>query len=302
MNPLQLVSDRQGVWSATANLLKARYEGARWITLALSISGALLTAVASQSQGDRRTYVAITAAVLFAIVGFLSARSLGSENATRWLRARSASEALKREAYTYAAGAEPYEDPATRNSKLNQKREEIENAVDEMIGDAVPEGKGSAPTGMLTAQEYIQTRVEKQIKGYFEPKANAAQRTAVLLRWVETGLAVAAACLTAVVAAVDKYPLGWQFDFMALIAVITAVSSSIAAHMAAGRYDFTVANYRATARRLRNALAEAPDTFAAPSPEWSAFVKRCEEILWDANNTWLAKMSKPAERTVAPPR
>jgi hypothetical protein len=291
MNALQLVSDRQGVWSATANRLKARYERARWATFVLS----------SQFDGECRTYLAIAAAVLFAVASFLTARALGSENATRWLRARAASEALKREAYKYAAGVEPYDDPATRTSKLNHEREEIEQSVDEIIGDAEPAGKGSAPTGPLTPEEYIQTRVEKQIDGYFEPKANAAQRTAASLRWIEAGLALAAACLTAVVAATEKDLFGWDFDFMALIAVVTAVASMIAAHIAAGRYDFTVANYRATARRLRNALVAAPETFTPGTPEWSAFVKECEAILWDANNTWIAKWTKPLERPGAAP-
>jgi hypothetical protein len=300
MNPLQLVSDRQGVWSATANRLKARYERARWMTFALSIGGAVLGTIASQLDGDQRTQVAILGAVLFAIAGFLTARALGSHNATRWLRARAASEALKREGYKYAAGAAPYDDPATRNSKLNHEREEIEKTVDEMLGDASPEGRGSAPKGPMSPEEYIQTRVQKQISEYFEPKANSAQRTASALRWVEAGLALAAACLTAIVGVIEKDPLGWGFDFVALTAVITAVSAMVVAHMEAGRYDFTVASYRSTARRLRNALAGAPESFVPGSPEWSAFVNECEGILWEANNTWIAKWTSPSERPPAP--
>jgi hypothetical protein len=292
MAPLQLVCDRQGVWSATANRLKARYDHARWITFALSIGGALLGAIASQLTGEARTHAAIAGAMLFAIIGFLTARSLGSQNATGWLRARAASEALKREAYKYAAGAAPYDDPATRNSKLNHEREEIEKSVDEMIADAAPSGKGSAPTGPMTPEEYIQTRIENQINAFFEPKANAAQRTARTLRRLEAGLALLTACLTAAIGVTKKDPLGWNFDFIVLTGVMTTVSGVILAHIEASRYEFTVANYRATARRLRNALTEAPETFVAPSPEWSAFVNDCEGILTDANNTWVDKWSK----------
>ena len=298
MDPLQLVSERQGIWSATANRLKARYDNARKFVLALSIAGALLATFASQNPSeDARRYLALTAALCFAVVTFTTARALGNQNATTWLRARAASEALKKEGFKFAAGAAPYDDAATRKAKLNAAREEIERGVDEIIGDAAPRGKGSAPTTALAPEEYIKTRIEKQINDYFEPKANEAQRGAARWRWLEAALALAAACFTTAAAVVPgKNAL---FDFAAFTGVITTIASAVVAHLAASRYDFTVANYRATARRLRGVLADAPESFTAPSPEWSAFVNACEEILWDANNTWLAESGKAAEASPA---
>jgi hypothetical protein len=298
MDPLQLVSERQGIWSETANRLKAQYETARWRTFLLSIGGAMLATLASQVSGGDRKFAALAAALCFAIAAFITARSLGNQNATLWLRARAASEALKKEAFTYAAGAAPYDDPLTRKSTLNQARDEIERSVDEIIGYAAPTGRGSAPKTQLTPEEYVKNRVEKQIVEYFEPKANAAQRTAARLRWVEGFLALAAAVLSTAAAVIDKHEF---FDIAAIMGVVTTISSALVAHISAGRYDFTVASYRATARRLRNVLAEAPETFNAPSPEWSAFVNECESILWDANNTWLAKWAKPSDAPATAP-
>jgi hypothetical protein len=302
MDPLQLVNERQGIWSATATRLKSRYDGARRFVLALSIAGALLATVAGQlrepQHEQERRGAALAAGLCFAIVTFTTARALGKQNATTWLRARAASEALKKEGFRYAAGAEPYEDPATRRTRLNAAREEVERGVDEIIGDAAPLGKGSTPTSALTPEEYIKNRVEKQIVGYFEPKANVAQRAAARWRWIEAALALAAACLTTAAGVVTPTK-GVVFDIAALTGVLTTVASAVVAHIAASRYDFTVANYRATARRLRSVLAEAPESFTAPSPEWSAFVNACEAILWDANNTWLSVSVKAAETVPA---
>jgi SMODS and SLOG-associating 2TM effector domain 1 len=93
-----------------------------------------------------------------------------------------------------------------------------------------------------------------------------------------------------VVGAADKKALG-DFDFVALTSVLTTIAGAVVAHIEASRYGFLVTTYRATARRLRNELTKAA-TFSAPSPEWSAFVNRCETILADEDGGWLAKWTK----------
>ena len=294
MNPLQLTGERQAVWSATANRLKARYSGTRSIAFALSITGAFLAVLASQRpEGQVRLYLAILSAVLFALVSFLTARVLGAQRAMDWLRARVASEALKREAFRHAATAAPYDDLATKDSRLNSERERIEEDVDDLIGYCVPSGLGSTPTETITPDEYIERRIERQINQFLEPKAAHNQRIAVSLRRAEFGLALITTCITAIVGVAGKDPAGWGFDFVALTAVLTTVSGAILAHIEAGRYEFTATNYRATARRLKNALVQRPANFTAPSAEWSAFVNSCEAILTEENNTWMAKWSKP---------
>src|SRR5262249_19573207 len=116
-------ADRQSLWSKTATALKSSVEFARWTTFLLSILGALLATIASQLDQPRlRLCVAITGAVALAAMSFLSARLLTGVHVSNWVRARAASEALKTAAYKYAAFAAPYNDPATRDTLLNEER------------------------------------------------------------------------------------------------------------------------------------------------------------------------------------
>src|SRR6266498_2964474 len=103
MTALAETADRQFLWSSTASVLKRRVEIARWVTFAFSILGALLAAIASQLNDPSRMYFAIAGAVLLAVVSFITSRLLSGLQITNWLRARNAAEALKREAYKYAA-------------------------------------------------------------------------------------------------------------------------------------------------------------------------------------------------------
>ncbi len=146
MLPLDETANRQAVWSSTANRLKATYDRARQVTFALSIAAALLATVASQLEDKPRLYLSVTSAVMLGLVSFLSARLLSNARAAAWVRARAASEALKREGFKFAASAAPYDDPATRDDRLNDERERIERDLEDLLGEAVPaSGEGSVP-------------------------------------------------------------------------------------------------------------------------------------------------------------
>jgi drug/metabolite transporter (DMT)-like permease len=123
MTPLAETADRQSLWSTTAGVLKRRVEIARWVTFTFSIFGALLAAIASQLNDPARMYFAIAGAALLAVVSFVKSRLLAGGQITNWARARTASEALKREAYKYAASVTPYDDPLKRDAAFNSERE-----------------------------------------------------------------------------------------------------------------------------------------------------------------------------------
>src|SRR5262245_37074512 len=173
MTALAETADRQSLWSSTANALKRRVEIARWVTFAFSILGALLAAIASQLDDPPRTYFALAGAVLLAVVSFVKSRLLGGLQLPNWLRARTASEALKREAYRYAASVKPYDDPLKRDAALNSERERIERDVDDLLASAVSNAKaGSAPRDKLSRDEYVAGRVRAQIDRFYLPRAN----------------------------------------------------------------------------------------------------------------------------------
>jgi hypothetical protein len=292
MPSLEEAANSQAVWSSTANHLKANYDRARQVTFALSIAAALLATIASQLEDNPRLVLAITSAVILGLVSFLSARLLNSARSSAWVRARAASEAIKREAFKFAASAAPYEDPATRDERLNEEREKIEKDVSDLLGEVVPaSSKGSVPRDLLAPDDYVAVRVRGQVEKFYEPKANAYSKAARALRTAEFLLSMVAAVITAAVGVAGKELFGLHFDFVALTAVLTTIAGAVLAHIEASRYDFLVMTYRATARRLRNELARAG---AAPMPAaWSAFVGRCEGIIAEENNGWVAKWSAP---------
>jgi SMODS and SLOG-associating 2TM effector domain 1/Protein of unknown function (DUF4231) len=293
MTALAETADRQSLWSNTAGVLKRRVEIARWVTFAFSILGALLAAIASQLNDPPRMYFAIAGAVLLAVVSFVTSRLLGGLQITNWLRARTASEALKREAYKYATSVRPYDDPLKRDAALNIERERIERDVDDLLPSAVSSAKaGSAPRGKLSRDEYIASRVREQIDRYYLPRADANKRIAVSLRWTEFSLALAATIITAMVGVAGKELFGIKFDFVALTAVLTTIAGAVLAHIEATRCDFLVMIYRATARRLSAEVANIDDVNALSAEQWSDFVNRCEATISDENTSWAAKWTK----------
>jgi hypothetical protein len=301
MTALTEVADRQALWSQTADALKKGIERSRWIALALSIAGALLATIASQLDKNPRLYVGVAGTVALAIVTIITGRLASSSNIAHWVRARAASEALKRAAYRYAAAAAPYDDPATCDDKLDQERARIDDDVDDLSGFQVKVvGLGSAPRDRIDRAAYIAKRVTRQIEYYVE-KADIAAGKARSLRWVEFGLSALATVVTAAVGVAGKDAFGFPFDVVALTAVLTTMAGAILAHIESSRYDFLVTSFRASARRLSDQRAKMRDIDGSPAADWSAFVDRCENILSEESNSWVAKWTKPSAATGAQP-
>lgn len=289
---LETVAQSQGQWSETANQLKARFERVRSMVFALSTAAALLAAISSQLDGRPRQALAVLSTVCMGVVTFLASRLLDARHSQAWVRARAASEALKQTAYRRAALAAPYDDPATADAALRSEAGTILTDVDDLNVHRAETGRSSAPTGPIAPADYVAKRVREQAE-WHERKAAAAQRSAKRWRAIEFSLALLTAIITAVVGSLDKTFLG-PIDFVALTAVLTTLSGAILAYVEASRYDFIVSTYRATARRLRMEETAAPVGATTPSADWSAFVARCEGILQEQNNSWVAKFSAPA--------
>jgi len=297
------VADRAAGWSAAADQIKSTQTMARWAVFGLSVAGALLAAMAGQIPTDQagahtptHSCVAMLAAALLALGTFISGRFLGAAKASTWVRARAASEALKREAFKFAARAEPYDDlnGATRDERLNREREKIEEAAEKLAHPMEPPGRqGSSPRDTITHEQYRSMRVMAQAKNFYRANAEGYIETARILRRIEFGLAVGATIITVYAGAMGKIAVmhGGSFDLAALTAVLTTVSGAILAHIEALRLDTLVDTYRATARRLEDLDLE----FAAASadPElWSRFVNKCEDIIAAENSSWVAKWSE----------
>lgn len=292
MGQLELTARRQASWSSTANQLKSRLDRVRWGVFALSVLGAVLATVASQlPDGAARRWVAIASAIVLGVATFLTARLAAAAQVGGWVRARAAAEALKREAFKFAALAAPYQDAQTAEDVLKKERAAIEDGIDDLNDRLVEADKpGSAPAAMIAPAEYLARRVKGQIDGFYLPKAEHYRRMASRLRGAEFILALLATIITAAVGVMAKHPVSsFPFDLAALTAILTTVGALVLAHIEGSRYDFLVTTYRATARRLEDALAELNPIPPVPSPEWSAFVDRCETIIAAENSSWVAK-------------
>lgn len=246
---LDNVAQRAVTWSVTADRVKSRFEKVRWLVFGLSIAGALAAALASQIPGDAsgsskgHLYMAILGATLLAVATFFSKRLLGDSEPRAWVRARAASEALKREAFKFSVNAEPYNDSATAENLLNTERAKIENDVDDLVGHLVePDRQGSAPRQFLSPKDYRKKRVLSQINEYYRPKAQEYRKIASRLRTTEFVLALAATLITAFAGVTGKTLVvgGAPFDFAALTAVLTTVAGAILAHIEASRFDHLI--------------------------------------------------------------
>ena len=290
------LANRAVTWSETADRLKRRLDWVRWLVFAMSISGALAAALASQiSMGasfvSTHSIFAAIGTVFLATGTFLSSRFLRHNDLQAWARARAASEALKREAFRYAAHAKPYDDTAKADQILIAERSKIEDSVDDLADLTVSAKRlGSSPRTPLTAQQYREQRIEDQINKFYRPKAERYRKIASRLRTIEFFLALAATAVTALAGVVGKtIPVGSErFDLAALTAVLTTVSGAILAHIEASRYQYLVTTYLATARRLEDAAADSAQVAANPD-SWSEFVNRCEDIIATENNSRMAK-------------
>jgi hypothetical protein len=232
---------------------------------------------------------------VLAVAAFVNLRFGSSERARNWVKARAASEALKSEAFKYAAGAAPYDDPATANAALKKESRKIELGVDDLRSELVQASKpGSAPTAPLTHDQYVEQRVRGQIDRFYNPKANSYRAQASTLRAWEVFFALLATVITAAVGAMTKYPVtGFSFDLAALTSVLTTIGATILAHIQASRYDFLVTSYRATARRLEEELLDLKAPPARSPADWSTFVEHCESIIASENQSWVAKWTGP---------
>jgi hypothetical protein len=296
VSALEFAAKRQAAWSVTANRLKAIVDRARWTTFGLSILGAVLATVASQLQeGSDRKAVAIAGAIVLSVATFINLRFGSTDRSSAWAKARAAAEGLKREVFKFVAGAAPYDVSATADGLLEAESAKIEDGVTALTNELVESPKaGSAPTSPISHADYIQRRVRGQIDGFYRPKADRFRVLAARLRVVEMVFALLAAVLTAVVGVLKKYPVtNFRFDLAALTSIFTTIGATVLAHIQAERYDFLVTTYRATARRLEQALLDIREPPPLAPADWSAFVERCESIIAAENQSWVAKFAGP---------
>jgi len=290
MGPGEEVWAQQSIWSQVANGLKGSLDRLRTVSLLLTIAAAVLATAAAEVSGvstDASRVLALLAAVAAALIPVVRNR-LNRQQLLDWTEARSISEALKAEIYSFLSGTGPYRGGDRGTLLLARLDEHVGTVGDSLLQARVGIRAVDRPLPPVSdVPSYLQLRVEGQIT-YYEDTASQLKRRVSWLHGIETILAIVAAVLSAVAATFQVHQAS------AWVAVVTTVAAALIAHATAARYDYQIAEYERTALTLHQLLVRRSQT-ASPTPEDDdQFVQRCENSLAQQNRAWVTKWTSGA--------
>jgi hypothetical protein len=276
---------QQGIWSETANRLKKKIGQGRVAALLLGIVAAGLAVIAVQIRADSDVgrWVALASGLAAAMVPFVQ-RNVGVEQIRVWTRARSVSEGLKTEIYTYlASGSGNQGDDADQH--LGDGARDLVVGVGDMLrySAEISPGDTQAPD-IHDIDSYIAKRIDGQIKWY-HGKAVHYERRVRLLRGIANVLAALAAALGVISGAFGNTSL------IAWVPFLTTVGTSLIAYIAAARYDHMIVEYLRTEQRLEHLR----DTRVGKQMSDSSFIDACEAAISVENQAWMSRWNTPAK-------
>ncbi len=292
-NVVRSVWETQATWSETAVRLKSSLFRWRFVAAIAGVFGALLETLAATiaSLGDGAavvsSVVAIVGALTLAVVPYVQRTKASRDRMSEWVRARSVSEDLKEQVYRFLLKVSPY-DRVSPVQELLRQRESLLNKVTDLNRYAalIAPVVHARPTE-LSAEEYVEERVNAQINDYYRPKGRAAAARAQRLHRWEFGVGLAATVLGAlsgIAAATGFFPIS------AWVAVLTTAGAALTAHIAGSNLDRQVMTYFATANRLewlRDSWTADPNRLELD--RIARFVRECEHAISTENEAWLAE-------------
>ena len=216
--------------------------------------------------------------------GYLGREILSPDQERLWITARSMAEALKAETFLFRAGATPYDGPEPA-VKLLDRLKELRNMVEELHSVTISpeERRKRLPEGPLSVEEYITERVDEQVNGFYRDRVQQYDR--LMKNWRNFNLALGA--VATVLGVLGKWTGAW-------VAVITTITTSVAAYLYANRYQYLIISYQKTAQQL-NDLKQAWKAKGAPDQdpeERNRFILECEEAISIENSAWMAKLTE----------
>jgi hypothetical protein len=285
----------QGIWSATAGRLKADLTKWRSLAAVAGVIGAVLTTLAGiltgmgQGSWAVRAVLALMGAIVLAVVPYVSRTKTSKDRVRDWVRARSASEALKEAIYRYLVGAPPFR-PNPAPAVLIKRAQEIKAKVQDMSGYAagIDAATRTDRPLQLSVDGYVDQRVNDQIERYYRPKGRESALAAKRLHGWEFGLGLLAVILAAAASAATATRLQWLASISPWVAVVTTAGAAVTAHVAASRYDQAAMTYFATADRLVALRDEwCVDLNRLDLPRVAKFIDDCEHAISTENEAWM---------------
>jgi SMODS and SLOG-associating 2TM effector domain 1/Protein of unknown function (DUF4231) len=265
----------------------------RGLRLGLTVVAAALAMAGSQLKGvslPASEALAVTAALALAAVGLLRGRA-SAEQVRRWTRGRSVSEALKTEVFLFLSRTGSY-GTAEREQLLEAEVQRLESEAGDLqrYTDGVRARERPLPA-VHDLDSYLDVRVrQSQLEGYYEPKSRLMRQRLRVLKIVEITLALVAAALAAT-AALSPSVGAWA-------AVVTTAGGSVAAYIAAERYEFLWVEYSRTASELRRLLGRRTAADGRPLSD-TELAEECEQVISVQNQAWMAKWGEEADVTTA---
>ena len=193
-------------------------------------------------------------------------------------------EALKTEIYLFISNTAPY-DTNNKPEILIKKTEELLKQVEDLQTESISQEQKlkDLPTEDLTVDGYIEKRVDDQIHNFYITRSDELKQKIKRNKNIGLSLGVFAVVLGGLGAT------GWTAGWVAVISTITA---SIAAYAYAGRYQYLIISYQATADKLERLCTawKVKGKTDADKDEINKFILKCEEVISIENSAWMAEM------------
>ena len=263
--------------------MRAGIGRARTVALGLTIGAAVLSTLATQAASLSSLAgkaLAVTAAVAIGLVP-VARSQLVSVSVKDWTRARSVSEGLKSELYTYLARTGSYQGSGRDDQLTARTQQVLADAADLLRYTTALQPAVRPLPAVHDAQSYLTVRLMPQLDWY-SARARGLQAKLTRVRYVQLALTVLGVVLAAVAATLEVTAAA------AWIAVATTVSVAVTAYAAGSRYEYQLVEYLRTVaqlERLRSAWAAHGHGAAGDD----TFVRDCEQVISVQNEAWMAK-------------
>jgi hypothetical protein len=274
------------VWAATSRQKKKEIFSWKFRVLVLTVLGAFLGTVSSKLSGSSEWAVWITAILggtLVALATYLGRELLSPDQERHWIRSRSLAEALKAETFLFRTGAPPYDGPEPAPKLMARVKELLATAAEVHSVTLSPEDQRQGlPAGPLSVAAYIKERLDDQLD-FYRPRVQQYDR--LMKIWRNVNLALGA--VATVLGVLGKWTGAW-------VAVITTITTSVAAYLYANRYQYLIISFQATVRQL-DFLRHQWGVMGAPEQDpdsRSRFFLDCEEAISIENSAWMAKWTE----------
>ncbi len=282
-------------FSATARKRKDEISNWRFRVLMLGVGGAI-SGVFSQtlldifpddpSMGMPSKVLGIISALALALATYFGKELVNPDKEKEQIRARSIAESLKSECYQFVAGASPY-NGKDRDEQLLEKTESLLEQTADLRSENLSEADRLKRilADKMDVDTYIKERVDDQITYYFSKsdeyvkKMDGIRNFSLFLGIV----AVVAGALSVVI----------PFNTAAWVAVISTITSSIAAYAYANRYQYLLVSYQSAGKRLE-ALKYRWEILTSKKPtaeNINEFIQKCERTLSLENSAWMSELS-----------